>query len=124
MEVATLDWDLLGFSSCALGLVKPMALLSWLADPAFCSLQAQTLLGLSSPLCLAIQPHSRLSSLYIMAKDNCSKCGGSRHWSSSWDLAGLALPQDCHLGALFLHVLCHQGRRPHLTMVPQISANA
>lgn len=72
METATLGRDvLLGFSSCFLGLVRATALLSWPVNLNFCSLRAQTLLCLSSPLRLVIKTHTRLSSVYLMAKDNC-----------------------------------------------------
>jgi len=95
MEVSALVWDLLlGFSSCFPGLVKAMALLSWAADLVFCSLRAQTLLCLSSPLCLAIRPHTRSSLAFLMARANCSRWSGNKHGSSSWDLLGLDLPQD------------------------------
>lgn len=94
MEVATLGWDLLlGCSSCSLGLVAAMALLSWSIDVAFCSLQVQTLLSLSSPLRLVIKPHTRSSSVYLMTRDNCSRWSGNRCGSSSWDLVGLDLSQ-------------------------------
>lgn len=102
--------------------MKAMAQLSWPIDPAFCSPQAQTLLGSSSPLCLVIKTHTRLGSVYLMARDHCSQWSGNKHRSSSWDLVGLDLSQGWLLlqeGAMFCMSSCH-GRRPsHLTMAHQ-----
>lgn len=102
--------------------MKVMALLPWPIDPAFCSQRAQTVLGLSSPLHLAIKPRSRSSSVYLTTRNNCSGWSVSRRGSSSWDLVGLDLPQDW-LSPRREHYSCmspHHDRRPsHLTVAHQ-----
>lgn len=48
----------------------------------------------ASPVLWVINPHMRLSSVHLMAGDNCSNWSGHRHGSSLWDLLSLDLYQD------------------------------